>query len=198
MDLEESARQSGVIPPERVASLIAALRKAPDFSWLLAQPHPTIQRLQADLLADFPVALIAPDGTPRCKRFVVLIVNNTCDLQPGRSRFITVAPILDFQTFAATEIAKRGEAGARSYLHDIRSNRVFEMLWLPPFHQFKDGGIVFLDRLGSVAGEVYQSALESQGRLATFTQNGFYYFLMKVTSHLARAESSEVERSDTN
>jgi hypothetical protein len=198
MDLEESARQSGVIPPERVASLIAALRKVPDFSWLLTQPHPTIERLQADLLVDFPVALVAPDGAPRCKPFVVLIVNNTCDLQPGRSNFVTVAPVLDFEAFAAAEIAKRGEEGARDYLRDIRSNRVFEMLWLPPFHHFKGGGIVFLDRLGSAAGEIYLRSLEANSRVASFSQNGFYYFLIKMTNHLARAESSEVQRHNLN
>ncbi len=196
MDLEESARQSGVIPPDRVTSLIAALRKVPDVSWLLAGPNPSIERLQADLLDDFPLALVAPDETPRCKRFVVLIVNNTCDLQPDRSRFVTVAPVLDFKVFAAAEIAKRGEERARSYLHDIRSNRVFEMLWLPSFHHFEDGGLVFLDRLGSAAGEVYQAALSRHARVASFTQNGFYYFLMKLTAHLARAESLDVRRAE--
>ncbi|GEM_PF-1440530 len=198
MDLEEAARQSGVIPPERIASLIAALRKVPDVSWLLTQPHPTIDRLQADLLKDFPVALVAPDGSPKCSKFVVLIVNNTCDLQPGRSNFVTVAPIMDFKAFAAAEVSKRGEEGARSYLRDVRSDRVLEMLWLPPFHHFEDGGLVLLDRLGTAASEVYARSLSDNSRVASFSQNGFYYFLMKMTTHLARAESSEVLRHGLN
>lgn len=53
MDLEDAARQSGVIPHERVASLVTCL-KAPDFDWLLAGPHSTQSRLQGDLLSDSP------------------------------------------------------------------------------------------------------------------------------------------------
>lgn len=198
IDLEGAARQSGVIPPEKISSLIATLKKVPDFSWLLSDPHPSEQRLQADLLKDFPVALIAHDGAVRSKRFAVLILNNTCDLQPNRSRFVSVAPVLDFEEFAKVEISKRGQNGAQSYLHDIRSNRVFELLWLPPFHTFRAGGIVFLDRLSSAAITIYEQSLTHGARLASFSQNGFYYFLIKITTHLARAESSEVQRTDLN
>ncbi len=196
IDLEEAALRTTVVPPEKVASLLAALRKVPEFGWLLTPPNLGEKRLQGDIHADFPVAVIAPGGKAVSKNLAVLILNNTCDLQPNRSAFVNVAPVLDFEQFSRVEIARRGEDGARSYLHDIRSNRVFELLWLPPFDAFKQGGIVFLDRLSSASSSIYEQSLNNNARLASFSQNGFYYFLIKITSHLARAESAETVRSD--
>ncbi|MEW6157036.1 MAG: hypothetical protein AB1813_06360 [Verrucomicrobiota bacterium] len=198
IDLEGAVVRTSLVPREKVASLLAALKKVPEFGWLLTAPHAEEHRLQGDLLADFPVALIAPDGRSVSKRFAVMILNNTCDLQPKRSSFVNVAPVIDFEEFTKAEIAKRGEDGARSYLHDIRSNRVLEMLWLPPFHTFRHGAIVFLDRIGTAAIQIYEHSLGSNARLASLSQNGFYYFLIKITTHLARAESAEVRRDDSS
>lgn len=195
MDLEDAARQSGVIPPERVASLVSCL-KAPDFRWLLTPPHSTQSRLQGDLLSDFPVALVDPDGQPKCSQFTVLVLNNTCDLQPKRADFVTVAPALDFDAFSQHVIRKRGEAKAANYLQDVMANRVFEMLWLPVFGSFPKGAVVYLDRIGAVSSTVYESALATNRRLASFSQNGFYFLLIKLTKHLARPESDEVMRQN--
>lgn len=197
-DLEEAARRTTLVPCEKVASFLAALKKVPEFGWLLTRPPSNESRLQGDIHADFPVALIAPDGRAVSKNFPVLVLNNTCDLQPNRSAFVNVAPVLDFEEFARIEIAKRGEENARSYLRDVRSNRVHELLWLPPFDKFRQGAVVFLDKLSTASIQIYESSLKNNARLASFSQNGFYYFLIKITSHLARAESTEVERSDLN
>jgi len=127
---------------------VASLRKVPDYSWVLTSPHPSEERLQGDLLSDFPVALVDDAGNPRCKKFSVLVLNNTCDLQPSRLQFVTVAPVMDFALFSATVIQKRGEERARDYLRDVRANNIYEMLWLPWFASFKEATVFFLDRVG--------------------------------------------------
>src|ERR1051325_870649 len=139
MNLEQAAGQSGVIPPDKVASLLASLKKVPDYSWVLSSPHPSEERLQGDLLSEFPVAVVDGEGNPRCGKFAVLVLNNTCDLQPGRSQFVTLAPAMDFARFSETYIAQEGEEGARSYLHSVRANKIYEILWLPSFASFKEG-----------------------------------------------------------
>ncbi len=194
MDLENAARQSGVIPPENVAPLLSRLSEAPDFNWLLTQPHKTQARLQGDLLDDFPLALVGPDGSPRCKRFTVLVLNNTCDLQPLRSEFVTVAPVFSFSDFSRFIREKRGENRAANYLADVKRNKVFELLWLPPFGPFSSGAVVYLDRIGAVASSIYESAIAASKRFASFSQSGFYFLLIKLTKHLARPESEEVLR----
>lgn len=123
-------------------------------------------------------------------------MNNTCDLQPQRSDFVTVAPVLDFHAFSRHVIQKRGEAKATNYLKDVMANRVFEVLWLPAFSSFLHGAVVFLDRVGAVSTAIYESALAGDRRLASFSQNGFYFLLIKLTKHLARPESDEVVRQN--
>jgi hypothetical protein len=195
MDLEQAARESGVIPEAKVSSLLASLKKVPDYSWVLTTPHPTDPRLQGDLLGNFPVAIVDEDGKPLCNRFVVLVLNNSCDLEPGRTQYVTVAPVFDFGGFSKHIIGKRGENNARSYLRDVRENRVHEILWLPLISQFEKGAVVFLDRVGAVSGKIYENAIKEKRHVASFSQNGLYFLLIKLTNHIARMESEEVVRS---
>jgi hypothetical protein len=196
MDLEAAARQSGVIPPQRVDSFISCLKSPSDYSWLLTVPHPTETRLQGDLFCDFPFAIVDHDGNPKCSRFTVLVLNNTCDLQPSRSNFVTAAPVLDFGSYSQSIVKKRGGNKAANFLKDVMANKVFEILWLPAFGAFRDGAVVLLDRIGAISIDVYESALANNRRIASFSQNGFYFFLIKITKHLARPESDEVIRDN--
>jgi hypothetical protein len=196
MEFEEAARQSGLIPPERLAPLVSSLKKAPDFSWVLTAPHPTQSRLQGDLVGEIPVAVVDPSGQAKCNPFTVVVLNNTCDLQPGRSNFVTVAPVMDFASFSEFEIRRRGRERAENYLQDVKANKVFEILWLPAVGAFKAGTLVFLDRVGAVASGLYESALNENRRVASFSQSGFYFLLIKVTRYLARPESEEVVRQN--
>ena len=57
--------------------------------------------------------------------------------------------------------------------------------------------MVFLDRVGAAAGKLYEDALKERRRLASFSQNGFYFLLMKLTNPIARMESAEVTRVES-
>jgi hypothetical protein len=194
IEFEEAARGSGIIPDSKVSSLLSSIRKIPDFTWVLTSPHPTDPRLQGDLLKDFPVAIVDSAGEALCKRFVVIVLNNSCDLEPKRSQFVTVAPVLDFFAFSNYSINKRGEDKAKSYLRAVRENQVHEILWLPPVSEFKDGAVVFLDRVGAVSAKLYEDAIGGRRHLASFSQNGFYFLLIKLTNYIARTESQDVVR----
>jgi hypothetical protein len=198
MDLEQAAQQCGVVPPEKVASLLASLKKVPDYSWVILPPHPSEERLQGDVLSEFPVAVVDDTGNPRCKKLAVLVLNNTCDLQQDRSQFVTVAPTMDFARFSQTYIAQEGEDRARGYLRAVRANQIYEILWLPSFASFKDGAVVFLNRVGSASGKLYEDALKEHRRLASFSQNGFYFLLIKLTNHIARMETGEITRLEAS
>ena len=109
---------------------------------------------------------------------------------------MTVAPVLDFGAFSEHVVHKRGQERASNYLKDVMSNKVYEMLWLPAFNSFSKGAVVFLDKMGAVSSSVYESALAGNRRLASFSQTGFYFLLIKLTKHLARPESEEVLRDN--
>jgi hypothetical protein len=189
------SRYSRIIPEEHHAGLERGLRSVPDFGWLLSAPHQSQDRLQGDLLADFPTVFLDNKEQARTHRFTVLVLNNTCDLPDRRLDFVTVAPVLNFEHYVHFEKRRRPLVSVEGYASDLRRNRISELFYLPPFDGFSGGGVALLHLACSVSSEVYQTAVASRKRVASFTQVGFYYFLMKVTTHLTRPESDEVVRT---
>jgi len=192
MDLERAARESGVVRPEHVAELLRSL-KTRNFGWIVCSPSQTEERLQGDLVQEMPVAVIHRDGTVRSKKFIVMVINNACDLQPGRSEFVTLAPVEDFERFAV-HVSNRDRERAKNYLESIRANHIDEFFYIPNCPQFSNGGIVRFDLLSSLSAELYELAIANKRRLASLTQNGHYFLLMRLTNFIARPESLEIIR----
>jgi hypothetical protein len=205
-DLPDFSKYTRIIPREHIPALTRDLKKIPDFSWLLAQPHPEIERLQGDLLKDFPTVALDDDAKPRCRDFTVLILNNTCDLPDDRLDFVTAAPVVDFNKYVEFERTRRlksitaesdkrrAEDGIQELARTLRANSKTEILFLPRFGEFEQGALVLLHLVCSVSVNVYRKALRRGRRLASFTQTGFYFLLMKLTTHIARAETTQVVR----
>jgi hypothetical protein len=140
-----------------------------------------------------------------------MVMNNTCDLPDGRLDCVTAAPVVDFNRYFEFERARlfRGKSDVaeaeRRRMEDslqelarvLRSNAKTEILYLPSFSEFPHGALVLLYLVCSVSAKVYQEALSRDQRVASFTQTGFYFLLIKLTTHLARAESHEVNRIET-
>jgi hypothetical protein len=204
--LDDFSRYTRIIPKEHIPALSRDLKKIPDFSWLLGQPHREIERLQGDLLKEFPTVVLEDNGKPRCKNFTVLILNNTCDLPEGRLDFVTAAPVVDFNKYLEFERNRRLEGVTidrdKNRIEDsiqelarvLRSNNKTEILFLPRFGEFEHGALVLLYLVCSVSANIYREALRAGRRLASFTQTGFYFLLIKLTTHIARAETTQVIR----
>jgi hypothetical protein len=192
MDFEQVARESGLMQPKHVKALLLSL-KTGNFSWIVCGPSQTEERLQGDLVLRMPMALIDPTGMPRSKTLTAMVINNVCDLQPGRSEFVTLAPVEEFERFAAAMLSKDPER-AKSYLETIRANLLDEFFYIPNCSQLPGGGIVRFDLLSSLSAAVYEKAIADRLRIASLTRDGFYFLLMKLTRFLARPESSDVSR----
>ena len=189
------SRYTRIIPEEHQPALQRNLTRIPDFSWLLAEPHPSLERLQGDLLKEFPTVFLDDTATPRSQTFTVMLLNNSCDLPDSRLDVVTAAPVMDFQKYLEFECSNRSSESLRVYADSIRRNDKTELLYLPRFGNFQDGAIVLLHMVCSVSVQVYRDALAKGNRIASFTQTGFYFLLMKLVTHIARAESREVMRS---
>ena len=59
------SRYTTIIPEEHQPALQRNLTKIPDFSWLLSEPHPLLERLQGDLISEFPTVFLDDAATPR-------------------------------------------------------------------------------------------------------------------------------------
>jgi len=205
-ELDDFSRYTRIIPKEHIPALSRDLKKIPDFSWLLGQPHREIERLQGDLLKDFPTVVLDDHAKPRCQNFTVLILNNTCDLPEGRLDFVTAAPVVDFNKYLEFERQRRFEGitsnsdknriedGVQELARVLRSNNKTEILFLPRFGEFEHGALVLLHLVCSISANIYREALRAGRRLASFTQTGFYFLLIKLTTHIARAETTQVIR----
>lgn len=194
MDISQAVRASGAIPKEDVPAFLAAL-ELPYSEWLLSEPHRELKSLQGDFLRDIPTPYIKPDLSPFVPKRTVMVVNNSCDLPEGRTEFVTVAPALDFAGYLAA-IKNRSSVANRA--KDLVQNRITELLYVPRLQGFSEGAIVRLDALCSVPKTVYRDAIDKGNRIASFTQSGFYFLLIKLTHHFARIESHEVTRTGTN
>lgn len=207
--LDDFSRYATIIPEEHLPALERNLRRIPDFRWLLGEPHFELERLQGDLFRHFPTVFLDEAGVPRSQQFTVMILNNTCDLPDDRLDFVTAAPVVDFNSYLDFERQRR--LGGKSSLEDserkriedrlqefgrlLRNNDKTEILYLPPFSDFSHGALVLLHLVCSVSAKLYLDALNQGRRIASFTQTGFYFLLIKLTTHMARAESAEVVRN---
>jgi hypothetical protein len=209
-ELDDFSRYARIIPKEQIPALSRDLKKIPDFSWLLGEPHPEIERLQGDFLNDFPTVYLDEKGDSRSRKFTVMILNNTCDLPDGRLDFVTAAPVVDFNRYleferdrrlrAHTHLGEHEKAGIEDSVQElarvIRHNDKTELLFVPKFGEFQNGALVLLHLVCSVSTKIYHDALRAKQRLASFTQTGFYFLLIKLTTHIARAESTQVMRKE--
>ena len=208
--LDDFSRYATIIPEEHLPALERNLRRIPDFSWLIDLPNDDVERLQGDFLLDFPTVFLEETGAPRSRQFTVMILNNTCDLPDDRLDFVTAAPVVDFNNYLEFERERRlrGKSNMenieRRRIEDslqefgrvLRNNDKTELLYLPPFSEFTHGALVLLHLVCSVSARLYHDALRQNRRAASFTQTGFYFLLIKLTTHLARAETTEVVRRE--
>jgi len=208
--LDDFSRYTRIIPEEHLPALERNLRRIPDFSWLIAGPHADVERLQGDLLVDFPTVFLDESGASRSRPFTVMILNNTCDLPDDRLDFVTAAPVVDFNNYLEFEREQRFrgkdnladpekqriEDSLQEFGRVLRNNDKTELLYLPPFSEFTHGALVLLHLVCSVSARLYRDALQQSRRVASFTQTGFYFLLIKLTTHLARAETIEVVRRE--
>jgi len=209
--LDDFSRYATIIPEEHLPALERNLQRITDFSWVIGRPHVDVERLQGDLLVDFPTVFLDEAGAPRSQQFTVMILNNTCDLPDDRLDFVTAAPVVDFNNYLDFERERRFlgktnvedsekrrvEDSLQEFGRVLRNNDKTEILYLPPFSGFTHGALVLLHMVCSVSAGLYHDALCQSRRVASFTQTGFYFLLIKLTTHLARAETIEVVRSES-
>lgn len=194
MKWEDTVRRSSVIREQHRESLISDLQDKPNFNWLVGDPHHSIDRLQGDFLETFPVSYIDPEEKPVTKRQTVMLINNTCDLPPGRSQFVSVAPVFDLGKYLEGRAKVRKTESLTNFEKDLRKNQITDLLFIPRLRGFVNGALVRLDMICSVPTIFLEQGISRSTRAASFSQTGFYVLLMKLTHHLTRTESDEVVR----
>lgn len=147
--------------------------------------------LQGDGIADvqymnFPDSRIS--GVP------VILMSNTCDMNVGNRRLnesrIMYAPILSYQKYEKALRQRYGNESERvdNFLNDVRNQYVSQILFLPKGALLEYDGIVFFDRALSLPMSKELVDRMCGKRLFTFSNFGFYLFLLKISIHFTRIQ----------
>lgn len=166
MTWEETVRRSSVIREAHRESLIADLRDRQDFKWLVGTPNRHTDRLQGDFFENFPVSYLDPAARPVTQRRTVMVINNTCDLPPGRSKFVSVAPVFDLAKFLEGQAKHRKPDALANLEKDLRKNQISELLVIPTIKGFSNGALVRLDMICTVPMTFLVEAVARNARCA--------------------------------
>src|SRR5688572_20227777 len=123
---EDFSRFTKIIPEEHLPALANNLKRIPDFRWVIDFPNPEFERLQGDVLSNFPTVFLDEAGEARLHEFTVLVLNNTCDLPDDRLDFITAAPIVDFNKYL--EFERERQFRGKNALEDLEKRRIEDRL----------------------------------------------------------------------
>jgi hypothetical protein len=193
MDGDALSKAAKIIPEAKRESFASYLRNLPKTPGLVDRPHRTEERLQGDIFRRLPICILDATGSPKVADFAVTVLNNTCDLQPARRPYVNISPVYDFFAFREQMEKEMGQRAAQ-YLSDVTENRVDRFFYVENCPEFQAGAILDFSKVTTVSTELYEAALRDGTRCASFTQNGFYILLLKMTNYLARAETPDVAR----
>jgi hypothetical protein len=171
-------------------SLQRELNQFPEnMRYFLGQPlEPT---LQGDVLDKRPY-LVLKAGKPEFRDTRVMVISNSCDIDPENRRDLPVAVLVaPIGTLALLEERFR-EGGLReeaiaSRMTSIRKQETSAFFYLPPGPGIEEESVVYLDGIQSLPLPLLRPP---QGRLAMLSQYGFYLFLLKLSYHLCRVKEN--------
>ena len=136
--------------------------------------------------------LIINFPSPEIKHAPALILSNTCDIHPENKRLISVrivyAPIISYDSYKKMLLVKAKTRIKKIYDHldAIKKQYVSNIFYLPEGKGLKYNAIVFFDRLNNCPAKTISKEMIENQRLFTFSNYGFYLFLIKISIHFTR------------
>lgn len=181
--------------PEHIRPLAQQLKQFPRAfeKWVYASSAPS-KMCQGDIVTRLSFVAIGEDGDAVLLENSVggIVVSVTCDAQPGQGEFVLVAPVFDLDDYRNNSTLKGEEL--ENHIRALTENKISNLLFLP-----NGSGIrrCFAD-FGSICpvSLSYFHSNRGQERLASLSQYGHYFLLMKLAYHFTRAEPSELNRPE--
>ncbi len=184
------------ISPETGTKLYQLIRKKDRYlNWLFATS--ALEHLsQGDVLEEVPVLVLKDEGKALKQKLPVMVLNNTCDLQQDngtpRSKYTSIVPLLPCNQYLEPFKDKP------NYELDLKENVITSKFYISAPPGYKRDYVVDLSLICSIDTQYLQKGIQ-QGilkKIASLSENGYYYFLAKLTLHLMRSESDEAKRED--
>lgn len=137
-----------------------------------------------------------PDPTIRPGR--VLLLSNTCDMDPSNTRLfavsLTYAPILSLPRYLSALRKRFPEARVAAHESDIRQQLITQIFFLPKQGKLQEDSVVFLDRIVSAPSSTVERANVPANRLFTLSDFGAWLLALKLSIHFCRIRD-QVDRN---
>ena len=182
--------------PEHIRPLAEQLKQFPRnyAKWVYASSIPN-DTYQGDVFPELPFVQIDESGDVVRADRLGMVISNTCDAQPDQSENILIAPISDlgdYRRHSESEGELRGEE-LENHLRALTENKLSHLMFLPASPGFEDAFVDF-GNISTISSKYFHT-MYSDLKLASLSQYGQYYLLMKLVHHFARPESQDAKRT---
>lgn len=143
--------------------------------------------LQSDIVEDIPFFNLPILESKSAK---VMIISNSCDIDPQNKRDlppkVSYAPLISMSKFIDL-LEKSGIEEQRIYqiVNSIKKQEKTSMFFVPQGSGLSEDCIVLFENILSIDRDYF---FENHKKLATFSNYGFYMFLLKLSIHLTRIQ----------
>jgi len=119
-----------------------------------------------------------------------MVLSNSCDINPSNERMFDASlcyvPIFSLPAYLAALKREFAEERVVAHEHDLRSQSITQIFFLPQGGKLANDAIVFLDRIVSVANDTVDRNNLLASRLFTLSDFGAWLFTLKLSIHLCR------------
>ena len=130
------------------------------------------------------------------KNVPAILLSNTCDMSLENLRIngcrILYAPLINFEKYAnmlrATYKEAKDQKRIDNHLKDIKDQVITQALYLPKGGSLQYDAIVFFDRAISIPLDKDTVNQLCTKRIFSFSNFGFYLFLLKISIHFTRIQ----------
>lgn len=138
------------------------------------------------------------------KDIPAILLSNTCDMSLDNSKTrinrcrILYAPLIQFDKYETmlrkNYLEAKDQQRIDSHLKDIKSQSITQALFLPKGGNLQYDAIVFFDRAINIPLNEEEVKQMCDKRIFSFSNFGFYLFLLKISIHFTRIQ----EKIDRN
>jgi hypothetical protein len=170
---------------EQKSGLAAAMKDFSQRSQLYTSKYPA-DTLQGDYWEKVPFR----DFSGRRENIKVVILSNSCDIDPTNSRdfpvHMTYAPVIGLALFERS-LSGRGMDRKKvdEKLDAIRNQRITNMIYLPSSGEVDEESVVLLDRATSIPYKAFVEETDKR-KVTSLNQLGHYLLSFKLSIHFCR------------
>lgn len=138
-------------------------------------------------------ALIGNFPDPKIQEGKVLLLSNTCDMDPANIRLnpsrIMYAPILNLDKYIESLTKKEiSDEKIHNHIQDLKSQTISQIFYLPTYHLWGHDSIVLFDRAISIHLSSDHVRNMVDARHFTLSNFGFYLLVLKLSYHFSRIQ----------